>query len=85
MHMMILRMLTTSSLSAVSSSISPSAHGHTGPVHRTRAPSATGNGEPVFTPTPSREPGANGTGGHGSGMPPPSRTLPRGSVLDLSV
>jgi hypothetical protein len=84
MRMIMLRMLTTSSLSALSAIQPPSAHPQTGPVTRVRAPVPPQNGSAGGGPDPSPAvpPPAGGTP---PGTTPGSRILPRGSLLDLSV
>ncbi len=86
MRFMILRMLSTNSLAAFSASVaqtslssrpamSPAAGASgTGPVTRVRATGMQGQPQPA----PQKLAPAEGSA-------PPGRTLPRGSLLDLSV
>jgi hypothetical protein len=83
MRRMILRMIATGSLSAFSSAVLPGlpsqgvpGMGAPGTVQQARV----GQREP-----PSPQPGAPAAAEPGKTALPPSRTLPRGSLLDLSV
>ena len=82
MRLMMIRMLSSNSLTAFSSSlvqggISPSPIGGPSAISRVRA---TGlQGQPSMPPAPKL------LGPEGASGPPPSRALPRGSLLDLSV
>jgi hypothetical protein len=76
MRIMILRMISTNSLSAFSASITQSRAGQPRPVQGVRALGA----DPQ--PAPSQQPPRPAAG---TPPAPGSNTLPRGSLLDLSV
>lgn len=81
--MIMLRMLTTSSLSALSTIQPPSGPLPSGQVDRVRAPVPPRSGV-GGAPAPAQG-AAPSSGGAGSVVEPGSRTLPRGSLLDLSI
>ena len=78
MRRIILRMIAAGSLSAFSTAISTGTgvRAPGGPVQPVRTPSTSAPAQPLtLQQTDAAKPGAL----------PPSRTLPRGSLLDLSV
>ena len=77
MRLMILRMISTGSLSAFSASVAQSRLGQTSPIHPARALS------PSRSPPRSRQ--LPGLPSGSQAVPTGNRTLPRGSLLDLSV
>ena len=82
MRFTVLRMLSTNSLTAFSASIAATGigvapAGSTGPISRVRASGL--QGQPQSNPTPKLAPAGSMDGA------PQSRSLPRGSLLDLSV
>jgi hypothetical protein len=75
-------MISIGSLSALSSGPAPIGHPGTGPVQPVRVP---GIQVPATSaPSTASRPPQGGTGSGGAASPPP-RSLPRGSLLDLSV
>ncbi len=77
MRLMILRMISTGSLSAFSASVAQSRLGQTSPIHPARALS------PESKPAPLQQ--LPGLPSGSQAVPTGNRTLPRGSLLDLSV
>jgi len=77
MHVTILRMLSTGSLAAFSSSVTQAG---LGPVQPARA-----SGGLTLKAAPQSQSSAPSLSGGALGTPSPGRILPRGSVLDLSV
>jgi hypothetical protein len=85
MHLMILGMLSSSSLSAFSAGLG---HLHPTPAQRApvqpaRAPGGAQGG--AAGPATHAAPSTGMPSGRGPDTPPPTRLLPRGSLVDLSV
>jgi hypothetical protein len=80
MHVMILRMLSSGSLSAFSASVAASSLGQARPVQQVRGASAQPQSSSASSSQAAPQQGAGAATGT-----LPGRILPRGSLLDLSV
>lgn len=81
MRLMIVRMLTSTSIAAFSTSVSPTGETNTRPIRPVRSSTTV----PANTAPTSQVPVQAAPGSGNDAGAPASRILPRGSLLDLAV